>query len=122
VDDANLGDVSCASGALCVAVDGRGRVLVGTLRTPNTDITKVRIRPRKHRARFRFRARGAPARTFECKLQRRGGDAPTTHFKRCSSPRTYRHLHVGRYVFEVRAKNAAGLDRSPARRKFRIKG
>ena len=42
-------------------------------------------------------------------------------FKRCKSPKTYKHLKPHKYVFEVRAVSAAGKDPTPAKKKFRIK-
>jgi hypothetical protein len=52
-------------------------------------------------ARFAFAA-DQPRSRFECKLDH----GP---FKRCGSPRVYRHLAPGRHVFTVRAINADGL-------------
>src|SRR4051812_49069690 len=85
-------------------------------RRPNTKITKAKIRRRKHSATFSFKGTGG-AKGFKCRLQRKG--AVKASFKRCHSPKTYRHLAHGKYTFYARASNAAGADKTPARRSFR---
>jgi hypothetical protein len=91
---------------------------------PDTLITRLRIDRRHHRAVFRFRAIGARAIGFQCALVRviRHGHGRTTrrHFTACHSPRIYRHLRKGTYVFFVRAIGVAGPDLTPARFRFRI--
>ena len=42
-------------------------------------------------------------------------------FKPCKSPKRYRRLKSGRYTFKVRAYNAAGKEKTPAKRQFRIR-
>lgn len=86
---------------------------------PNTKITKARIG--KGKATFRFHATGA-ASGFRCALVRRGHGTRHPHFKRCFSPKTYRHLKPGRYLFSVRAVGAGGSDPTPAGHRFRIRG
>ncbi|MBN8868037.1 MAG: SGNH/GDSL hydrolase family protein [Solirubrobacterales bacterium] len=79
---------------------------------PQTRIVSMKRRGR-HAVTFRFRSseRGG----FLCSLDRR-------KFVRCSSPRTFRGLRRGRHLFRVKAVDAAGnVDRTPARRAFRIK-
>ena len=61
---------------------------------------------------FKFRSDPAGA-TFECKFDKRP-------FKRCGSPRKYKHLGLGEHKFQVRAVNATGTDAIPATRSFRI--
>jgi hypothetical protein len=78
---------------------------------PQTALGKVKIKGRT--AKFRFRASGQVATGFECRLDRK-------QWRRCSSPRTYRHLKTGRHAFRVRAVGAGGADATPALRKFRI--
>jgi hypothetical protein len=86
---------------------------------PGTKIVAARISAAKGRATFRFRALGAGARRFRCALQ---VGSKRAKFRSCRSPRNYRHLKPGRYTFKVRALGSAGADRTPARRRFRIRG
>ena len=86
---------------------------------PNTKITKAKISQRKHKARFRFKAVGT-ATGFQCKLKLAHHRKPKAIFRRCSSPKTYRHLKPGRYTFKARAKGPGGTDPTPARKRFRI--
>jgi Divergent InlB B-repeat domain/Putative Ig domain len=81
---------------------------------PQTRILKARI-SKDGTASFRFGARGGNR--FQCALARAGGGLK---FSGCRSPRAYRHLTVGRYVFEVRALGPGGTDPTAARRSFRI--
>ena len=82
-----------------------------------------RHRTRRHRARFTFTS-DAPNPRFKCELD--GG-----RFSRCSSPKVYRHLGLGRHKFEVKAvdhKSLAGFpphrvtthDPTPAEWRWRI--
>lgn len=69
---------------------------------------------RRSRARYRFASseRGAG---FECKRDRR-------RFRPCSSPKTLRHLRVGKHRFLVRATDESGnTDPSPARDRFKVR-
>jgi hypothetical protein len=86
---------------------------------PNTKITKAKVKHRRHKAKFKFKATGATATSFQCKLKRKRHKA--TGWKRCSSPKTYRHLKRGRYTFKVRAIGPGGKDKTPAKKSFRIK-
>jgi hypothetical protein len=85
---------------------------------PNTKLTKAKINKKKHKAKFAFKAKGQ-ASGLECKLKRKHHKAK--EFKKCSSPKTYKHLKPGKYVFKVRAKGPGGTDPTPAKRKFKIK-
>jgi hypothetical protein len=85
-------------------------------RVPNTRITGATISSRKHRASFRFKATGV-ATGFRCELKRAGHAARLRH---CSSPKAYKRLERGKYVFEVRAVGPGGADPTPARKRFRI--
>ena len=71
---------------------------------PNTRITQTTIDSSKGDATFRFRAVG-DATGFRCKLTR-GHDQAS--FRRCRSPKTYKHLKSGTYVFQVRASGPGG--------------
>jgi hypothetical protein len=98
------------------AAPGPGTTIV--IHRPWTKLKSVSLRRADGRATFRFASE--PGAGFECRLRRiRGAHSPApAHFRRCASPRTYRHLTPGRYRFQVRAVNAAGPDRSPAGRGF----
>jgi YVTN family beta-propeller protein len=89
---------------------------------PNTKIKKAKIRQKKHTATFRFKAIGS-ATGFQCALKRpaRHHSATKPRFKKCASPKAYKHLRKGRYAFKVRALSPTGADPSPAKRKFRIR-
>jgi hypothetical protein len=91
---------------------------------PQTRIRAADLQPAKGIASFRFSGSGEPER-FECRLLRPAGakaaaSAKSRAFRRCSSPRVYRHLGPGAYTFEVRAANAAGADPTPAKRHFQF--
>jgi outer membrane protein assembly factor BamB len=86
---------------------------------PGTRLTRASLRPAIGKATFRFASE--PGAVFECRLLRTSKPAArnaTPRFRRCASPKAYRHLRPGPYRFEVRAANATGPDRSPARRHF----
>jgi hypothetical protein len=60
-----------------------------------------------------------PGSTFECRLYASGSPAPA--FSNCASPYTTATLSDGNYVFEVRAKDAAGnVDATPASDSFTV--
>jgi Divergent InlB B-repeat domain/PQQ-like domain len=88
---------------------------------PETKIIGATISKSKGSAAFRFT--GTNATRFQCKLIRPGSGprlAPKSSFTACRSPKRYGNLAPGRYTFEVRAVNAVGPDRSPAKRHFKI--
>jgi hypothetical protein len=106
-----------------VAVDAGGRALAVWVRRlrieaavvpPDTRITSGPPgRTTRRKAAFRFRASESGS-TFRCKLDNRA-------WRRCSSPKKYRHLAFGRHVFRVRAVSRSGqADPTPARRAFRV--
>ncbi|MGH2962695.1 MAG: PQQ-dependent sugar dehydrogenase [Solirubrobacterales bacterium] len=91
-------------------------------REPDTAIArgprrKVRTRKRRHRPTFRFTsaARGAG---FECKLDKRP-------FRPCASPLRVKvrviRSRFRKHAFLVRASNAAGIDPTPARHRWKAK-
>ena len=109
---------------------GRGacRVKLTTDRTvparfallPNTKITKAKINKAHHRARFKFKALGKST-GFKCALVKgKKHKKPKPHFASCRSPKTYKGLAPGGYTFLVRAFNAGGPDRTPAKQSFRF--
>jgi YVTN family beta-propeller protein len=86
---------------------------------PNTKIKKAKVNRKKGRASFRFKAIGK-ATGFQCELKRKHA-RKRARFKRCRSPKTYKHLKTGRYTFEVRALSSVGKDPTPAKKKFKVK-
>lgn len=90
----------------------------GPAMQPDTRVTKALVDRRHRMATFRFEAVGT-ANGFECKLKRK--HARPASFGQCRSPKRYRHLKRGRYVFAVRALGSAGYDSSPVKKRFRIK-
>lgn len=109
---------------------------------PNTRLSQTRINAGHGIAQFTFAGVGAVS-GFECVLvkqvkRRRRHDKTHRHhpprhhkrialaarkrpsFKLCGSPRAYRGLESGRYLFKARAYGPGGLDGSPARLKFTI--
>jgi DNA-binding beta-propeller fold protein YncE len=83
---------------------------------PNTKLTNGSVSSRKHQATFKFKAVGT-ATGFQCALV---NGKHAARFTRCKSPKTYKHLHAGKYKFEVRAIGPGGLDATPATERFKI--
>ncbi len=87
---------------------------------PQPPVLQTAIGRRKVRGRtaiFRFSGSSAPGGFmlgFQCKLDKRP-------WRPCGSPKTYRHLKLGRHVFRVRATSAGVVDATPATRRFRIR-
>ncbi len=82
---------------------------------PQTKLTKAKINSAARKATFRFTS-SEPGSTFSFRLDRQ------KKFSKCRSPKTCKHLKVGKHTFKVRATDAAGnVDKSPAKRVFRIK-
>jgi hypothetical protein len=106
---------ACSGTGACQVTMDRARTVVANfgVRLPNTAITKSSVDKRKRAAKFSFRGLGAGRITFECKLDH-------GHFRSCRSPKSYKHLKPGTHTFQVRAKNEAGADPSPARKSFKI--
>jgi hypothetical protein len=95
---------------------------------PNTRLLQLRINAAHGAAMFVFGAHGTGS-GFECALvravtrrgrHRRKARKQKPTFKSCESPKAYRGLKSGAYLFEVRASGPGGLDKSPARLKFTI--
>jgi hypothetical protein len=85
---------------------------------PTTKITKLTVNSTKHKATLKFRGHDpAPSSLplhFKCKIDHKS-------YRSCSSPKTYRHLKVGKHKFRVKARDAAGnVDLTPAVKRFRI--
>lgn len=93
-------------------------VRLGTI--PIVKLLHVALSSRTRKARFTFTAVGGPAR-FQCALTRRAAKrhkpAPE-RFTTCTSPRIYRNLGRGVYLFAVRATTQNGLTSHPIERRF----
>jgi hypothetical protein len=94
---------------------------------PGTVITHVKTNRHKRSASFRFRATGsatglqcAKVRLPAARRHHKRARVPKPHFRKCRSPKTYKHLPPGPYRFSVRAVGAGGTDLTPARRSFKI--
>jgi FG-GAP-like repeat len=90
---------------------------------PDTEIVKAKVKAKKHKAKILFTATSSPT-GFECALKKpkrkhHHGHHRKPKFKTCASPRKYKHLKVGKYTFQVRAFNDAGVDPTPAKKKFK---
>lgn len=93
--------------------DGQHPILLGLAVGVGVRITKApKKRSNQRTAQFRFEG-GPGTPTFECKLDR----GP---FKKCRSPKKYRHLKPGKHVFRVRAIAAGGEVSTPAVKKFTV--
>jgi hemolysin type calcium-binding protein len=81
---------------------------------PNTTLVrKPKAKVTSRKATFAFRSNEAGS-TFECKLDRGA-------WRACVSPRTVKKLKLGKHIFYVRARDAAGnIDATPAKRGFRV--
>jgi hypothetical protein len=80
---------------------------------PTTKLGKLRLNRKKRGVTFRFSS-SEKGSTFVCKLDKK-------RFAACRSPKTYTHLKPGRHTFQVKAKDGAGVDPTPAVRKFTVK-
>jgi len=108
---------ACSGRGSCQVTMSADMSVVATFAAPpNTKLLKSKIR--KHTATFRFKAVRA-ATGFQCALVTRTHKKP--RFRKCRSPKTYKRLARGTYTFEVRARGAAGVDPSPAKKTFRIR-
>ena len=82
---------------------------------PNTAITSLRLNKRSRQAALKFRgSRGVGKLSFKCKLDH-------GRWASCHSPKTYKHLKVGRHTFAVKAVDRRGkVDPTPAVRSFKV--
>jgi hypothetical protein len=99
----------------------------GSGQAPDTVITSVKTNSHRRSATFRFHAVGvstglqcAIVRQPKARRHHKHPRAPKPRFSSCRSPKAYKHLKAGRYVFSVRAHGPGGTDRTPARRAFKI--
>jgi len=84
--------------------------------TPTTKLDSSKIQSSKHQATFRFSSNDARA-SFECAASRQ---STKVKFTSCQSPKTYKHLTAGNYLFEVRAIGKGGRDKTPVKKPFSI--
>ncbi len=84
---------------------------------PNTKLAQARIDPKAGKATFKFKATGNST-GFQCALV---AIHRKPKFRRCASPKTYKHLKPGSFTFKVRAVGPGGPDSTPAKKKFKIK-
>ena len=90
---------------------------------PVTKLAKAQISSKHHTATFHFKATGdAPG--FQCALVRepshKGAKRPSPKYSSCRSPKVFKDLPAGTYVFYVRAVGPGGIDKTPASHKFKI--
>lgn len=106
------GDVGNAPAAsTCGGLMAKTQVLMPP---PRTKITRAKVG--HNAATFSFKAKGASG--FGCALVRARHHG-NVRFRRCHSPKRYKHLRHGRYVFEVRASSVSGQG-AIARRRFSL--
>jgi len=110
--------MSCSTLPLCAGVDQGGNVEVGHLLVPGTVLTGATIKPKLHKASFSFKANGI-ASGFQCELKHDKPGAKGS-FSTCRSPKGYKNLKAGKYIFLVRAVNYSGADKTPAVKRFKI--
>jgi hypothetical protein len=119
----------CSGTATCIIKLDADTTVTATFTTvappvtpPDTKITKARISQSKDSAKFKFKAVGS-ATGFQCslaKLNRHRAKQSRATFSNCRSPKSYKHLKPGKYVFKVRAIGPGGTDPSPAKKAFSI--
>jgi hypothetical protein len=102
------------SGALSALARGTssGTTVLPDTTAPITIFGSKTIKRSARKATFRFSS-NEPGSTFLCKLDGRP-------FSRCSSPKKYRHLALGKHKFKVRARDAAGNLGNTIVKKFTI--
>jgi hypothetical protein len=86
-------------------------------KAPDTKITQATIDSAKGKATFKFKAVGKSTR-FQCAIKRKRAKPPPP--KACSSPKKYKRLKPGKYLFAVRAVGPGGPDPKPATKGFKI--
>lgn len=84
---------------------------------PDTRITSAKVSAGRGKASFKFKASGN-AKRLECALVRKG---KKPRFRKCRSPKSYRHLKPGRYTFQARAVGSVAPEATPAKKAFRIR-
>ncbi len=112
----------CSGRASCRLSMNRIRAVRATFGESSGTPTKVKISrasisTKNHRARFTFTT--SKKRSMRCSLVRfKGARKPSPKFSGCRSPKIYKHLKAGRYVFSVKTtENRA----KPTTRRFKIR-
>jgi hypothetical protein len=104
--DYDVGDID-------LRLNQQQQVLAQDRTPPQSKIRKVIVDSQHGKATVKFGS-SEPGGSFRCKLDGKP-------FRPCHSPKTYRHLHVGRHKVKIEARDAAGnLDTSPAVKTFKI--
>ncbi len=129
---------ACTGTGTCQVKMDADRSVTATFGPPKgTGITRAKIKqgkkPKKGtkrkprptaKATFSFTAPGAVT-GYQCMLVRpkpkKARKRVKPRFSGCTSPKRYKKLRKGRYVFKVRAQNILGVDAEPAVRKFRVR-
>jgi outer membrane protein assembly factor BamB len=88
---------------------------------PDTRIAATKIDKAKGKATVRFEGT-AETTSFQCKLiwPPTKGRRARSKFSACPKKTVFKHLSPGRYTLQVRARNVAGVDPTPAVRRFKI--
>jgi len=118
---------ACTGTGACQVKMSGDQTVTATFGAPKgTKITKAKIKgKKKKKATFSFSAPGVVT-GYECKLvkpkpKKAKKKKKKAKFSRCAKPKVYKNLKPGRYRFEVRARNALGIEAVPAKRKFKVK-
>ena len=109
---------TAGAAALALGLTTTGTVSAGAAESPETELVTYSWSHTAHLATFNF-ASSDPLATYECSLT---GPDQTPAWTGCSgrSSTQYSSLAVGDYLFRVRARNADGVDPTPAWRLFNI--
>ena len=102
-------------GACTVNVRANTTVTARFDNLPETTIKKAKVRGRKAEFTFSSDVGGA---MFECAVAKKRKEPK---YKGCSSPQKYKLRRSGKYRFYVRATADAGVDASPATKRFKVK-
>lgn len=86
---------------------------------PQTKLLKAQIDAETGSASFRFKGSGN-LKGFQCALASSKRKKPK--FRSCRSPKSYKKLAPGTYIFQVRAVGPGGPDATPAKKRFTIPG
>ena len=116
---------SCSNSGTCRVVMTSAQAVQATFakrdataKKPVARIRSTSVSNRRNTARFTF-STSPRGRSARCALVRmRGNRRPKSVYTRCGSPKTYRKLKAGRYVFSVKV---LGSIAKPATRAFKVR-
>jgi ELWxxDGT repeat protein len=111
----------CSGIRTCTVMMDSDRTVTATFQgKPETMIAKAKIRGERHRVKFSFTGSGGvPPLDFKCKLTHESKEL--RRWRRCSSPKIYRHMKKSRHVFKVKTIDSRSVaDPTPARERFQI--